>query len=94
MSSRLLEPLLCPSWHECLVRAFLLNFASFELSSGFPLAQEPQRVPLSELDRLDRETAIRAVVERNPTIGVAAPFVRNPTLRPLPVLAVVGLDHV
>ena len=50
---------------------FLLEFAVLELSSGLLLAQEPQRDLLSELDRLDRETVIRAVVERNPTIEAA-----------------------
>ena len=49
----------------------LLKFAALELSSGLLLAQEPQRDPLSELDRLDRETVIRAVVARNPTIEAA-----------------------
>ncbi len=50
---------------------FLLEFAVLELSSGLLLAQEPQPDLLSELDRLDRETVIRAVVERNPTIEAA-----------------------
>ena len=50
---------------------YLLKLAALELSSGLLLAQEPQRDPLSELDWLERDVVIRAVVERNPTIESA-----------------------
>ena len=52
-------------------RSCLLKLVVWELSAGFLLAQEPPPDPLSELDRLDHETVIRAVVERNPTIESA-----------------------
>ena len=48
-----------------------MKLAVWELSAGFLLAQEPPPDPLSDLGRLDRETVIRAVVERNPTIEAA-----------------------
>jgi outer membrane protein, heavy metal efflux system len=49
----------------------LLQFALLEQSSGLLLGQEPQRDIFSELDRLDHDTLVRAVVERNPTIEAA-----------------------
>ncbi len=52
-------------------RSYLVKLAVWELSAGFLLAQEPPPDPLSDLSRLDRETVIRAVVERNPTIEAA-----------------------
>ena len=52
-------------------RFYLLKLAAWQLSAGFLLAQEPRPDPLDRLDRLDRETVIRAVVERNPTIEAA-----------------------
>jgi outer membrane protein, heavy metal efflux system len=66
----------------------LLQVAALELSSGPLLAQEPPRDPLSELDRLDHDTLIRAVVERNPTIEAArqawqAALEREPQVRSL-----------
>ena len=52
-------------------RFSLLKLAAWQLSAGFALAQEPRPDPLSGLDRLDRQTVIRAVIERNPTIEAA-----------------------
>lgn len=48
-----------------------VNLAALKLSSGLLLAQEPPPDPLSELDRLDRATLVRAVLERSPTIEAA-----------------------
>lgn len=45
-------------------------FVTWIASSGLP-AQEQQTAPLFELERLDRDTLIRAVVERNPSIDSA-----------------------
>ena len=50
---------------------FSLKFATLALSTGLLHAQEPPGDPLSALDRLDRETVIRAVIERNPSIEAA-----------------------
>lgn len=50
---------------------YFLILGALELSSRPVLAQVPSSDPFSELDRLDRELAIRAVLERNPTIEAA-----------------------
>ena len=50
---------------------YFLRLAALQLSSGLLLAQETERGPLSELDWLERDMLIRAVVAHNPTIESA-----------------------